>query len=612
METNFTVETMKISRNFVLVAVAWVGMAASFVSAQVMNQVPSNALAVLKVSNLQATSKKVADLATSLGLGQLSPEMADPLGSLLKRVGAPDGVNGAGDLVIAYIDPAGLNAPNGQSVLILIPVSDYQKFIGNFADAKPDGDLTQVHFKGDMDVTYLAHWGDYAAASPVRDIVAKPPTDVIQVDGLAAKELDGKDIVILGNLKALRPKMLQAIDKARQAAPPEIDQLISQFVKMQNIDATKFAPLAKVIVTQCLNTAQSFTEGATAASYSVNLSPDGVATTLMCQFEPESAWGKGLADIKNTDDSLLTGLASGKYLVFGGNSPQPMTPAMSNFLAPIQAAIADLGPQYSSLNDWITALEKLAGLSPSSTFGLLMPSAQPGAGPLIQMVAIRHGDAKAILEAMREMQDAQQAAIKAIGVQMPAGAVQSFTRDAKTVDGVSFDEVKSPINLNGQNPQQMQAMQFISMIYGPQGPDMFTGLVDDQNLLTVMGLDDAGISAAISAAKAGDDPLAKIGTTKAVSSELPPQRFGAVYVPLDLWATTGLGYAKMFGMDMGVTMPDNLPPMGCTMSTDASAVRLDSYLPSQLLQALTAAGMQCYTKMQNQQPHNGGAAPGGM
>ncbi|MGA2442097.1 MAG: hypothetical protein ABSH08_14175, partial [Tepidisphaeraceae bacterium] len=415
-----------------------------------------------------------------------------------------------------------------------------------------------------------------------------------------------------GNLKALRPKMLQAIDKARQAAPPEIDQLISQFVKMQNIDATKFAPLAKVIVAQCLNVAQTFADGADAASYSINLSPDGVATTLMCQFDPASTCAKYVANIKNTDDSLLTGLANGKYLIFGGGSPQQMAQSLSDFLAPIQVAITAMGPQYSPLNDWIVALEKLAAVSGGSTFGLLMPSAQPGAGPLVQMVAIRHGDAKSILDAMRQMQDAQQASIKAIGVQMPAGAVQSFTRDAKTVDGVSFDEVKSPINLNGQNPQQMQMMQFISMIYGPQGPDMFTGLVDDQNLLTVMGLDDAGISAAIAAAKAGDDPLAKIGTTKAVSSELPAQRFGAVYIPLDLWATTGFGYAKMFGMDMGVTMPDNLPPMGCTLSTDASAVRLDAYLPSQLLQALTAAGMQAYTKMQNPQPPRSGAAPGGM
>ena len=72
---------MKISRSFVLAAVAWVIMAASFASAQVMKQVPSNALAVLKVSNLQGTSKKVADLAASLGVAQMSPEMADPLGA---------------------------------------------------------------------------------------------------------------------------------------------------------------------------------------------------------------------------------------------------------------------------------------------------------------------------------------------------------------------------------------------------------------------------------------------------------------------------------------------------------------------------------------------------
>jgi len=72
----------------------------------------------------------------------------------------------------------------------------------------------------------------------------------------------------------------------------------------------------------------------------------------------------------------------------------------------------------------------------------------------------------------------------------------------------------------------------------------------------------------------------------------------------------------MFGIDMGVTMPDNLPPMGVTLSSDASAVRLDAYLPSQLLQALTAAGMQVYMKTQHPQPPNnpgnGGAPPGGL
>jgi len=161
----------------------------------------------------------------------------------------------------------------------------------------------------------------------------------------------------------------------------------------------------------------------------------------------------------------------------------------------------------------------------------------------------------------------------------------------------------------------MQMMQFVNLIYGPQGPDAFTGVVDDQTLLTVMGLDDATISTAIAAAKAGTDPLAKTSSVKTVASQLPAQRFAVMYVPLDLWATTGFGYAKIFGIDMGVVLPDNLPPMGTTMSTDGTAIRADTFVPSQLIQALTAAGMQVYMKTQNvggQPPNGGGAAPGGM
>jgi hypothetical protein len=218
-----------------------------------------------------------------------------------------------------------------------------------------------------------------------------------------------------------------------------------------------------------------------------------------------------------------------------------------------------------------------------------------------------------MLDAYRQMADDQQAAMKALGLGQ-AASTQTFTRDSKTVDGVSFDEMKSQIPLNGNNPGQMQAMQLISMIYGPQGPDAFTGAVNDQNMLTVMGLDDAGISAAIAAVKAGDDPMAKLPSVKAVSSQLPTDRFAAVYVPLDLWATTGFGYAKMFGIDMGVTMPENLPPLGITLSTDGPAVRVDSFMPSQLLQAIAAAGMPVYLKTQTPQqpPPGGGPAPGGL
>lgn len=606
---------MKRSKNVALIALAWVLAMAGAASAQVMKQVPASALVVLKVNNLDATNKKVANLAALLGLQQMLPDAADPLSAFLKHIGAPNGVNRDGDLAFAYINPAVSNAEQQQSMLLLIPVSDYSQFIGNFADAKPDGDLTQVHFDQTGELTYVAHWGDYAAASPSRSIVATAPTDIIQVDGLAAKELDAKDVIVIANFKAMRSKMLQGIDQARTSAPPAIDQMIQQILRMQNLNATKLAPVAKVVVSQCLDIAQKFAQGADDACLSVNLSGDGVATTLSCQFEPASSVAQYLADIKNTDDSFLTGLAAGKYLLYGGSAgpTAELNKAVADFLTPVEASITDLGPDYSSLNDWLNAAQKMSAASGSATFGLLCPSAQPGAGPLVQFVNIRQGDAKTMLDEYRQMADAQQASMKALGLGQAAGA-QTFTRDSKTVDGVSFDEMKSQMNFNGQNPGQMQAMQLISMIYGPQGPDAFTGIANDNNLLTVMGLDDAGISAAIAAVKAGDDPLAKVPTTKAVAAQLPTDRFGAVYIPLDLWASTGFGYAKMFGIDMGVTMPENLPPLGITFSTDGPAVRVDSYMPSQLLQAMAAAGMQVYIKTQTpQQPPPGGApAPGGL
>jgi hypothetical protein len=617
LKDNTEERIMRLARNTLAATIACIIVAASIASAQVLKQVPASAFFVLKVSNLDATSKKISDLATSLGVAQMDPQLADPLGSMLKAMGVTDGVNRSGDMAFAYIDPAAFNAPADKSVLILLPVSDYQKFIANFADAKPDGDLTQVHFKNSTDLTYLNHWGDFVAASPVREIVATAPTNIIQPDGLAAKELDGKDFVAFGNLKALRPKMLQGIDTLRQQAPEEIDKAAAPgATRFQNIDAAKFAPLAKVAATQILNVAQQFAEQADAASFSLNLSPDGIATTWMCQFAPGSSLGNRVMAVKNTDESLLGGLAEGKYLLFGGSDPGNMSQPLADFLAPIQKSITDLGPDYASLNDWLNGLLKMAAASKGSAGGLMVPTAAPGQGSLVQVVAIRHGDAKAMLDTMHQMVDAQKAVIKAIGLHLP-GSGQTYIPAAKTVDGVVFDEMKSDVNMNGNSPQEMQVAQVMTMIYGPLGPSMFSGVVNDQTLLTVMGLDDAAISSAIAAAKAGDDPMAKTSAVKSVAAQLPPQRVAALYVPLDLWASTGFGYAKMFGIDMGVTMPENLPPMGTTLSTDGPAVRADTYIPSQLMQALAAAGMQVYMKTQNmgQPGQQGGApqpAPGGL
>src|SRR4026207_649700 len=80
------------------VAVAWPALVSGGASrpparAQVLQQVPSDALVVIKVNNLKATSDKLAKFAEALGLAAISPEMADPLASLQENMKVKEGLD---------------------------------------------------------------------------------------------------------------------------------------------------------------------------------------------------------------------------------------------------------------------------------------------------------------------------------------------------------------------------------------------------------------------------------------------------------------------------------------------------------------------------------------
>src|SRR4051812_25596844 len=86
----------------VLLAMVMLGTSrAQAQQASVLDNVPGDAMVVFKVKNLEAVSKKIAKVAKDLGLDQMSPELADPLGALEEQAHLGKGVNRAGDLAIA-------------------------------------------------------------------------------------------------------------------------------------------------------------------------------------------------------------------------------------------------------------------------------------------------------------------------------------------------------------------------------------------------------------------------------------------------------------------------------------------------------------------------------
>ena len=109
-----------------------------------MDQMPEQALVVVKVTNLQGFSVKLAKLANDLQITAQVPQLADPLAALQDKLKITNGLDKAGDAAFAFLDPAVTDGNSDDSVLVLWPVSDYKAFIGNFPDAKDDGGISEV------------------------------------------------------------------------------------------------------------------------------------------------------------------------------------------------------------------------------------------------------------------------------------------------------------------------------------------------------------------------------------------------------------------------------------------------------------------------------------
>lgn len=188
----------------------------------VLDQVPSDAWVVVRINRLEQTNKKAAAWAEAMGIAQLSPEAADPLGAFEQKMNIK-GLDRTRDMAIAFIDPTSTGGDPDKSVLILVPTNDYKAMVASLPGAKTEGAISTFTPEGDGEPGYVANWGAYAAISPVQAIVSKKPGG-LKLSGLAAKEMQEKDAVFYANIPAMRAKLLPELQKARAKVKKEMQQ----------------------------------------------------------------------------------------------------------------------------------------------------------------------------------------------------------------------------------------------------------------------------------------------------------------------------------------------------------------------------------------------------
>lgn len=661
-------------RHFAALAIALA--VAPLARGQVLDLVPSDAVAVVKVKNVGAVSTKAAQFFTTLGVAAFKPEFADPLGALQEKSGIKNGLNRDGDFAVAVMLPKGQQgggnaappaegafndtdtghtvilaqdqqggaaapapAPGGRrrgggmgqpSPVVLIPVSDYAAFLTNFQGAQElEGGLTQVTVPNNPRPQFVAHWGNYAAVSPNKALVSQKPAGV-KPSPVVAKEMDAKDIVVYVNTPELKKTVLPLLQSRRQQLIDEVKTSVAR-----DPVASKFSNLVNQSLAHYLDLAESFLRDSNGAAFSINLNDAGINLSALSDFAAESPMGKSVAQMKPTDQPLLAGVPTGKYIFYGGFqlSPQTANALVDHWIAPSLEAFKKDNPggaagNGQAMTQALDAAKRASAAIKSVSFAMPAPQAAIGTESLIQGFMVIHGDAKAYTAANKQFftafnsvlgdANAANAAPPANNAQpdankpadanankLPFKASGELKENAKTVDGVTLDQFTMHFTADPSTPEGAMLQQNIATMYGPNGLNTVWGPVTDNAAVVVYGGSDPLISKAIAAAKADDTALAKQENVKAVDAQLPENRIAVGYFALDELVTTVVFYAKQFGLPANVQLPPDLPPLAGAVATEGSAARVEGTIPTQLIQSITAAVLQTMQQMQ------GGGAPAG-
>ncbi|HYO08400.1 MAG TPA: hypothetical protein VER17_05470 [Tepidisphaeraceae bacterium] len=629
----------KVAPAAVLVAVAVICFRAPAARAQVLQQVPADALVVVKFNKLKATSDKWAQMAQKLGVAEGQQGLSDPLGAFKQNAKITNGMDDAGDAAMFVPNlpmQAGARGQQQPPMVLLLPVTDYQAFIANFQDAKTEGGVSTVRFGTNPMDSYVVNWGKYAAISTTRDALAKKP-EGIQPQGISAKELNDKDVCAYVNMKAARAKILPALAQARTTAAQQFEQAIQQQQRgagagagadpdaapgagaapANNAAAMRMMPLARAGINRVFDVVQQVVTDADAATYGFSVGDDGLKSTMLADFTQGSPSAQRVAQLKGTNESLVGSLPAAKYIFVAGGlgDPKVGTEMLNNFLAPIEAEAAKLGAEGQAITTYTNSLKAWAGASRGSQVGWVAPTGALGQEAIFQFVSVVTGDAQKLQQAQQQMLSSQQALMDAFS---PAGGGMqvktNYTPNAKTIDGVALSQFQRTFTtpeVQRATPQQMQMQQMMTFMYGPNGVSGYTGAVGNDKLIVASGVSDQVLQQLITAAKGGQGGFEQAAEVQSVKQQLPQNRLAVGYLSLDTLVTTAANYARMFGMPVNLQLPQNLPPIGGAVSTEGGAVRADGYIPAQLVQSLVASVQQMQAQMRGGGGGGGGQQPGG-
>jgi hypothetical protein len=562
---------------FALIAVA-IGLGparGAWAAADVLDAIPSGALAVVLINRLEATSDKIEALATKIQAPSVSLLM-------LARVqtGIHEGLDEKATAALALLPSE--NFPLEPAIpIIVLPVTDYAKFVAQLQPDDATEKITQVYVAGKPALT--CQKGDFA--------VLTGPENQSALDDVLSS--------VKSVSEALSPlrTWLSEVDAAAIATPAAIkslgnlarDQLGAEIERQEQLGAA--GPAANMIPMLKIYQKLLVASGDELQLAAVGIKTDDAGTvrvTTRMRLVPTGRWAATAGRVKETKKTLLAGLPEGPFVAAGGiQYSEPLQDLARWFIdgegAKLNPVLAKLSAE--QLAKWSEVSGRLIADQDNVKFwvGATKPDE-----PLLAATVIvaKVADSKKYFADLEELNKLRLTLVNDAKISPAFGEVRRFQ-----IDGYEALEIVGDINqIQGlqDSPAAAPAKAILAKFLGSDDKiHTYTVAIDEQTVISAYVSEDQ-LRRAIAAIKASDKTSSAAGAQgKEVALLLPTGAQAVALVqPSGIadWVQSLRSIDKE-GKRSSLEFPPS-PPIGLALKISATGVHGEAVIQGPVLEAL--------------------------
>jgi hypothetical protein len=518
----------------------------------VFTAVPENAWAVACVRNLAGLEKKVMAIGTKFGAPPMSPLMMAKA-----MLGLTAGVDDTGDLLVVLLPLESLGNFADKMVL-LVPITDYAEFISLMEIQEAEGGLSTTTLQGVP--MYIAQKDKHAILAPSAEMAKA----VLESKG-AGRKLFTK----------------HQLDRAQ-----EDDLTIwinAEPVVASDVAAPLFA-MAEAMNNPGLEQLKDFKT----VQIGLQVSESGVRLGFHLEAKPDTEVAKSLGGVRETSDSLLTGLPAEPFvLAIGGlytaGSSQYMAEYFGKMLDnPKITAGGDVDAEkLKSVKDIISKM--IEGLRSIAISVSALPAGPDGMIGLAKVAGLE-GDARECLDSFGELIQTVKGGLFTKEEVNEWLQHMEYTPKAETIAGIEVDHFK--VKLDEIEEIEAEDLETALKIIGKEGVLVRVGAVDPRHVLATFGGGAARFETAAGLVKEKKAPLADNPGIKKTAEALPKKRAGEGYIALDTGFRLASEVAKVLDEPLPFAVPEVNAPIGMAATmTSKTAQQSDVFIPMEVIMA---------------------------